>query len=186
MYSRFFQLTLIAFIFLFSSCWKRNLKETTDSATDPDELEVWDEVDMDPEIIQPSIWDITTRHGSFETFSQLAESAGLEETFNSDLRMTLLAPTDEAFNQLPEGTVALLLKEENQSLLIQLLLNHVIPEVFHSVDLMDGETASALSGNDLIISKDKEIKLGTATITAADISASNGVVHVVDQVIIGE
>jgi uncharacterized surface protein with fasciclin (FAS1) repeats len=184
---KFFQLILIAGIFLFSACWKRSLAESSiNSAPDLDDLEVWQEGEADPVEDQPSIWDITKRHGSFSTFSSLVEAAALEETFKSDRPMTVFAPTDEAFNQLPEGILSKLLEEDNKSLLIELLLNHVIPEVYLSIDLLDGESATTLSGYNLPISRDKEIKLGNATVTTADISASNGVVHVVDQVIIGE
>lgn len=184
---KFFQLILIAGIFLFSACWKRSLAESSiNSAPDLDDLEVWHEGEADPVEDQPSIWDITKRHGSFSTFSSLVEAAALEETFKSDSPMTVLAPTDEAFNRLPEGSLEQLLAPENKTLLVELLLNHVIPEVYLSIDLLDGETALTLSGYNLPISRDKDIKLSNATVTTADISASNGVVHVIDQVIIRE
>ncbi len=184
---KFFQLILIAGIFLFSACWKRNLGETTvNAASDGDYSEVWDDLEADLVIEQPSIWDITKRHGSFSIFSRLVEVVELEETFMSDHPMTVLAPTDEAFNQLPEGLVEQLLAPENKPLLVELLLNHVIPEVYLSIDLLDGESATTLSGYQLPISRDKEIKLSNATVTTADISASNGVVHVIDQVITGK
>ena len=185
--TKLFQLILIAGIVLFSSCWKRNLAETTvNSAPDQDDLAVWVDLDEDQPEDQPSIWDITKRHGSFSTFSRLIEAGGLEETFKSDLRMTLLAPTDEAFSRLSEDVLEQLLIPENKPLLVELLLNHVIPEVYLSVDLLDGETAVTLSGYRLPISRGKEIMLSNAKVTTADISASNGVVHVVDQVIVGD
>lgn len=96
--------------------------------------------------------------------------------------MTLLAPTNEAFDQLPEGALEKLLEEGNKILLVELLLNHVIPEVYLSRDFLDGVTAATLSKYSLPISRDKKIQLSNATVT----TASNGVVHVIDQVIIGE
>ena len=183
--SRFFQLAIFAGILSLSSCWKGSISnDNAGSSPEEDELSVWDEAGMDPLKKQPNIWDIAKRHGSFTTFSQLVEIAELEETFKSDQVKTVLAPTDEAFNQLPEGTIKQLLEKENEPVLVALLLDHVIPDMYLSVDLQDGEVASTLSGNNLIISRDNDIMLGNARVTTADISASNGVVHVVDQVII--
>jgi uncharacterized surface protein with fasciclin (FAS1) repeats len=119
-------------------------------------------------------------------FAQLVEIAELEETFKFDQDITVLAPTDEAFNQLPEGIIKQLVEKENAPLLVDLLLDHVIPDMYLSTDLLDGEKAPTLSGNHLIISRDADIRLGNATVTTADINASNGVVHVVDQVILTE
>ena len=114
------------------------------------------------------------------------EVAGLEETLKFEEHITVLAPTEEAFALLGEGSIVELLKEDNRSVLQELLLNHIIPEVYHAEDLLDGESRATLSGRRLSISRDTTIKLANATVTTADISASNGVVHVVDQVIIGE
>ena len=135
---------------------------------------------------QPSIWDITKRHNSFSTFALLMEVAGLEETLKADQGITVLAPTEDAFRQLGEGSLVELLKEDNRIILEELLLSHVIPEVYHSVDLKHGETRATLSGRRLTIRKDEAIRLSNATVTTPDIAASNGVVHVVDQVILEE
>lgn len=182
---RFFQLLAISVTLLFHSCGQRDLSEkTADTAPDMRELALWSEPDMDDAETPPSIWDITKRHNSFSTFSLLLEVAGLEETLKSEQQITVLAPTEEAFKTLGEGSLVELLKEDNRWILEELLLSHVIPDVHHSEDLLDGETRPTLSGHRLIISKDSELKLSNATVTTADISARNGVVHIVDQVIL--
>ena len=181
---RFFQITLILFVFWISSCDSRIVKEQKAGAASEVSLsDGWDNENNSP-YGEPSIWDITKRHGSFSTFSHLVEIAELEETLKSNHAITLLAPTDEAFNQLSQETIRHLLKKENLPVLKELLLNHVIQDMYLSMDLLDGETASTLSGNNLIISRGNEIKVGNAKVTTADINARNGVVHVVDQVII--
>jgi uncharacterized surface protein with fasciclin (FAS1) repeats len=114
------------------------------------------------------------------------EVAGLEETLKADQQITVLAPTEDAFRALGEGSLVELLKEDNRMVLKELLLSHIIPEVYHSVDLLDGESRATLSGRRLIIQRETDIKLSNATVTTADIAASNGVVHVVDQVILAE
>ncbi|GJM28910.1 MAG: hypothetical protein DHS20C17_15450 [Cyclobacteriaceae bacterium] len=185
-YTRLFQLLGLSFIFLFNSCWQKDLsKNTADDATEY-ELAVWSDTDEENIERQPNIWDITQRHNSFNTFSLLMEVAGLEETLKADQEITVLAPTEEAFSLLGEGSIVELLKEDNRIILEELLLSHIIPEVYHSVDLLDGETRTTLSGRRLTIQRNANIKLSNATVTTADIAASNGVVHVVDQVVLAK
>ena len=183
---RFFQLVLIAGVLFLSSCWNGRFAGNAETAPNNHDLDVWNEGEIIPASHQPNIWDIAKRHGSFTMFAQLVEIAELEETFKFDQDITVLAPTDEAFNQLPEGIIKQLVEKENAPLLVDLLLDHVIPDMYLSTDLLDGEKAPTLSGNHLIISRDADIRLGNATVTTADINASNGVVHVVDQVILTE
>ena len=180
---RFFQLVLLTGATLLNSCWNGGFSGNAGTPPDHEDIAGWDEQAM---VVsnQPNIWDIAKRHGSFTMFAQLVEIAELEETFKSDQSITVLAPTDDAFNQLPEGIIKQLLKKENEPILVDLLLDHVIPDMYLSADLLDGETAPTLSGNQLVISRDADIRLGNATVTTADINASNGVVHVVDQVIL--
>ncbi len=184
---RFFEILLFSGMFLLSSCGHRDLSEkTVDAAPDISELAVWNEPEIDPQEAQPSIWDITKRHNSFSTFSLLIEVAGLDETLESSRQITVLAPTEEAFRSLGEGSLIELLKEDNRWILEELLLSHVIPDVHLSDDLRDGETRPTLSGRRLVISRDAGLKLSNATVTTSDIAASNGIVHVVDQVILPE
>lgn len=182
---RFFQLLAISVTVLFHSCGQRDLSDNTaNSGTSMGELAVWNEPDTDDLEAPPSIWDITKRHNSFSTFSLLLEVAGLDETLKSEQQITVLAPTEEAFETLGEGSLVELLKEDNRWILEELLLSHVIPDVHHAEDLVDGETRPTLSGHRLTITKDPNLMLSNATVTTADISARNGVVHIVDQVIL--
>lgn len=150
-----------------------------------DQLQIVDDIEETlPDL--PTILDITQRHGSFSIFAQLVTAGEMEETLANSLSLTVLAPTDEAFSELPEGTLEKLLDPQNKEELQAILSNHVLPEVYRSVDLLDGEQAPTLSGYSLQISRDHDLKLSNATVTTADIDASNGVVHIVDQVIFAE
>ena len=184
---RLFQLLAISLTLLFNSCGPRDLSEkTADTAPSISELAIWSDTDTETDESEapPSIWDITKRHNSFSTFSLLMEVAGLDETLKSEQQITVLAPTEEAFKKLGEGSLVELLKEDNRWILEELLLSHVIPDVHHAEDLNDGETRPTLSGHRLLVKKDPELMLSNATVTTPDISARNGVVHIVDQVIL--
>lgn len=187
LFNKFFQVVVFAGIFSLAACTAPNSNEAP-SATAPelDDLEIVDELEEVLTEEQPNILEITNRHGSFTTFSKLVQAADMEETLKNSISLTVLAPTDEAFAQLPEGTLDNLLDPDNKEELVALLSNHVMPEVYRSVDLLDGEQAPTLSGYHLQISNDQDLKLSNATVTTADIDASNGVVHIVDQVIFAE
>lgn len=122
--------------------------------------------------------------GSFETLLTAAESAGLVETLTGEGPYTVFAPTDEAFEALPEGTVDELLMEENQDQLTSILTYHVVPGAVMSGDLEDGMEAETVEGSSVTISIDGEtVMVGDATVTQSDIEASNGVIHVIDSVL---
>ena len=182
---RFFKLGFILLTVFFNSCDQRDMSQSNQGAA-PNlaELAVWNQPESDYDEASPSIWDITKRHNSFSTFSLLLEAAGLEETLKSDQQITVLAPTEDAFRQLGEGSLIELLKEDNRWILEELLLNHVIPDVHPANELLHGETRPTLSGRRLVINRDSGLKLSNATVITADINARNGIVHVVDQVII--
>jgi uncharacterized surface protein with fasciclin (FAS1) repeats len=182
----FFLLSLIATFFIVG-CQAPNAKEEP-AATAPEfeDLEIVDEVEEALAEDEPNILDITSRHGSFTTFTKLIEAAEMDETLRNSVSVTLLAPTDEAFAKLPEGTLEKLLDPQHKEELVAILSNHVMPEVYRKQDLLDGEQAPTLSGYVLQISKDQDLKLSNAIVTTSDIDASNGVVHIVDQVIFAE
>ena len=124
--------------------------------------------------------------GSFETLLAAATAAGLADTLSTD-EYTVFAPTDEAFAALPEGTVDNLLLEENRQQLTDILLYHVVPGRVMSTDLTDGmEAATALEGRSVVINTTDGVTVGPATVVQADIEASNGVIHVIDAVLIPE
>lgn len=132
------------------------------------------------------IVDTAANAGSFSTLLAAAEAAGLVDTLKGDGPFTVFAPTDAAFAALPEGTVESLLMEENRAQLVEILTYHVVPGAVMSTDLSDGMMATTVQGGDLMIDLDNGVMVNNATVVAADIEASNGVIHVIDAVIIPE
>ena len=124
--------------------------------------------------------------GSFGTLLAAAEAAGLVETLKGEGPFTVFAPTDDAFAALPEGTVASLLLPENKDQLVSILTYHVVPGKVMSTDLVDDMEAPTVQGGTLTIDLDNGVMVEAATVTAADIEASNGVIHVIDMVILPE
>lgn len=130
------------------------------------------------------IVDTAAEAGSFTTLLAAAEAAGLVETLKGEGPFTVFAPTDEAFAALPAGTVETLLLPENKDQLAAILTYHVVPGKVMSTDLTDGMTATTVQGGDLTVDLSDGVKINAANVTSADIEASNGVIHVVDAVIV--
>lgn len=121
--------------------------------------------------------------GNFTTLATALEAAGLVETLSGEGPFTVFAPTDEAFAALPEGTVEGLL--EDTDALTGVLTYHVVPGEVMSGDLSDGMTAETVNGAEIEISiENGTVMVNGATVTTADIQASNGVIHVIDSVIL--
>ncbi|WP_375687423.1 fasciclin domain-containing protein [Pseudooceanicola sp. LIPI14-2-Ac024] len=129
------------------------------------------------------IVDTANEAGSFSTLLAAAEAAGLAETLKGEGPFTVFAPTDEAFAALPEGTVESLLEPENKDKLAAILSYHVLPGAVMSGDLSDGMMAATVEGEEVEISLGDQVKVDGATVTQADIEASNGVIHVIDSVL---
>lgn len=117
---------------------------------------------------------------NFNTLVAAVQAAGLEETLRGDGPFTVFAPTDEAFAALPEGTLASLLDPENIEQLQAILTYHVIAGEVMSTDLLSVASTATVNGQEATFG----LRVGGANVTAADISASNGVIHVIDQVLI--
>ena len=121
--------------------------------------------------------------GSFTTLVAAVEAAGLVETLSGEGPFTVFAPSDEAFAALPEGTVEGLL--EDPEALAAVLTYHVVPGAVMSGDLSDGMMATTVNGADITVGIDMGmVKINDATVTTADIETSNGVIHVIDSVIL--
>jgi uncharacterized surface protein with fasciclin (FAS1) repeats len=120
--------------------------------------------------------------GTFTTLLAAAEAAGLVETLTGEGPLTVFAPTDEAFEALPQATVDSLLLEENREQLVDILTYHVVAGSVMSGDLVEGEV-TAVNGDALTIDLGNGVMINDATVTAADIQASNGVIHVIDTVL---
>lgn len=121
--------------------------------------------------------------GNFSTLLAAAEAAGLVETLKGEGPYTVFAPTDEAFAALPEGTVESLLQPENQDQLTSILTYHVVPGEVMSSDLTDGMTPTTVQGGSVTIDTDGGVMVNSANVVTADIQASNGVIHVIDEVL---
>lgn len=132
-----------------------------------------------------TIVDVAAANGSFKTLTAAIEAAGLTETLSGEGPFTVFAPTDAAFAALPPGTVENLLKPENKEQLVQLLTYHVVPQSLPASGLQSGEVTT-VAGAPLNVSVDaaaQTVKVNEASVTQADVQASNGVIHVVDQVL---
>jgi len=132
------------------------------------------------------IVDTAAAAGSFSTLLAAATAAGLVDTLKSEGPFTVFAPTDEAFAALPEGTVDTLLMEENKDQLTAILLYHVVPGKVMSGDLTNGMTAATAQGGEVTIMTEGGVTVNGANVVTADVEASNGVIHVIDAVIIPE
>lgn len=130
------------------------------------------------------IVDTAISAGSFKTLATALKAAGLVDTLKGTGPFTVFAPTDDAFAKLPAGTVEGLLKPENKKQLVSILTYHVIPGQVMSKDLA-GKTmmAKTVEGGQLSIDATKGVKVDGANVTKADIVASNGVIHVIDSVL---
>ncbi len=122
---------------------------------------------------------------SLSTLVAAVQAGGLVETLQGDGPFTVFAPTNEAFAKLPEGVVENLLKPENKDALVAVLTYHVVPGKVKSTDLSDGMTAKTVEGSKITVDINYgKVMIDNANVTAANIMASNGVVHVIDTVIL--
>ena len=138
--------------------------------------------------MKPDIVDTAAAAGSFSTLLAAAEAAGLVGALKGDGPLTVFAPTDAAFAALPAGTVETLLLPENKETLAGILKLHVIAGKVKSTDLAGTVTTATTLNGDLSVDGTNGVVVtapgSTATVTAADISTSNGVIHVIDTVLL--
>ena len=128
---------------------------------------------------------VATKAGKFNTLLAAAKAAGLVETLSGDKALTVFAPTDDAFAKLPKDTVATLLKPENKDKLKAILLFHVVEGRVYSEDALAAKSAATLQGSKVEITvKDGAAYVNGAKILATDVDASNGVIHIIDSVIL--
>jgi uncharacterized surface protein with fasciclin (FAS1) repeats len=131
------------------------------------------------------IVDIAASAGSFKTLVAAVQAAGLVEALKGQGPLTVFAPTDEAFGKLPAGTVENLLKPENKDKLIAVLTYHVVPGRVTAGEVVNLDSAKTINGRSLKISaQEGKVMVDGAQVTATDIMASNGVIHVIDAVVL--
>ena len=131
------------------------------------------------------IVDTAVSAGSFKTLATAVTKAGLVETLKGKGPFTVFAPTDDAFAKLPEGTVAELIKPENKAKLTAILTYHVVPGKVMAADVVKLSEATTVQGSSVDIKVDGgKVYVDGAQVIKADIECSNGVIHVIDSVIL--
>ncbi len=130
-----------------------------------------------------SIAEIAASNPAFSTLVAALKKADLVDVLNGSTNFTVFAPTNEAFAALPEGTVEALLKPENKDQLVQILTYHVVPGQVLSTSLQSGQVPT-VAGPSVDVSVGNSVAVNNAQVIQADIKASNGVIHVIDQVLL--
>lgn len=128
------------------------------------------------------IVDTAVAAGSFKTLAAALKAAGLVETLKGDGPFTVFAPTDEAFAKLPPGTVEALLKDKDK--LTAILTYHVVSGKVKSGDVVKLKSAKTLNGKSVMVDAASGVKINDAKVVKADIDCSNGVIHVIDTVLL--
>ena len=160
---------------LLGACSKDATPETTTAAKEAPTQQVG----------EPNIVTVAATAGDFNTLVAAIKAAGLVETLQGDGPFTVFAPTDEAFAKLPAGTVDSLLLPENKAQLAAILTYHVVPGRVLAADVVKLSSADTVEGQPLSISVDDTgVHVNDANVTATDVMASNGVIHVIDSVLI--
>ncbi len=130
------------------------------------------------------IVDTAVEAGSFKTLVAAVKAAGLVETLKGKGPFTVFAPTDEAFEKLPSGTVETLLKPENKDKLVAILTYHVVAGDVKAADVVKIKSAKTVQGQTVAIDAADGVKINDANVVKADIDCGNGVIHVIDAVLI--
>ena len=132
---------------------------------------------------QFDIVDTALSAGNFSTLAAALGAAGLIEALKSDGPFTVFAPTDDAFAKIPPQTLGELLQPENKEKLTAILTYHVVPGKVTSHDVANLNSATTLQGQALTISKQDGVKIDDANVITPDVEATNGVIHVIDTVL---
>jgi uncharacterized surface protein with fasciclin (FAS1) repeats len=130
-----------------------------------------------------TIVDIAASDENFSTLVAAVDAAGLVETLSGEGPFTVFAPTNDAFDALPEGVLDALLLPENEAVLTSILTYHVVAGEVTSDQITDGDVAT-VEGQNVTLSTEGGVTVNDATVTTADIDASNGVIHVIDAVLL--
>lgn len=136
---------------------------------------------------QSDIVDTAVKAGSFTTLVAAVKAADLETTLRGPGPFTVFAPTDAAFEKLPSGTVDTLLKPENHAMLVDVLTYHVVAGKVGSSDVAKASSLTTVEGKPLSVTvSGADVRINDAKVTTADVAAKNGVIHVIDSVLLPE
>jgi len=130
-----------------------------------------------------TVVDVAAANPDFTTLVAAVKAAGLVDTLNGDGPFTVFAPTNEAFEALPAGLVDKLLKPENKDVLTKILTYHVLSSKVMAADVKDGKVAT-VQGGEITLDTMGGVKVNEAKVVSADVAASNGVIHVIDKVLV--
>jgi len=134
-----------------------------------------------------NIVELAAETPALSTLVKAVQAADLVEVLQSEGPFTVFAPTNEAFEALPEGALENLLKPENKDQLVKVLTYHVVPSAVLSTGLSDGMSVATVEGGNITVDiSDNGVQINDANVVSADIQATNGVVHVIDKVILPE
>jgi uncharacterized surface protein with fasciclin (FAS1) repeats len=131
-----------------------------------------------------TIVEVASGAGSFNTLVAAVKAAGLVETLSGEGPFTVFAPTDEAFAKLPAGTVEDLLKPENKEKLVAVLTYHVVPGKVMAADVKTSNPKTVNGKEVAIVAENGKVTVGGSNVVQTDVKASNGVIHVIDTVIL--
>ena len=178
-----FLLLFVLAAFTFACSSGENTENTTGEETQNEEPQAQQE-EPAPEPQTPNIVELAMSNDNLSTLVAAVKAGELVETLSGEGPFTVFAPTNDAFAALPEGTLDNLLKPENKSQLVNILTYHVVPGKVMSTDLYDDMIATTVQGGELTVSVGDAVMVNDATVVQADVDASNGVVHVIDKVIL--
>jgi transforming growth factor-beta-induced protein len=175
-----FGAVLVILVFALAGCQQEQPSTVTEPASAPGAAETPGAAEAGTDIV-----DTAVAAGSFGTLVKAVQAAGLAETLKGEGPFTVFAPTDEAFAKLPPGTLEDLLKPENKEKLTAILTYHVVPGKVMAADVVGRESAATVNGADLSIKVTEDtVMVDSAKVVQTDIECSNGVIHVIDAVLL--
>jgi uncharacterized surface protein with fasciclin (FAS1) repeats len=131
--------------------------------------------------MMPTIVDVAVQAGSFKTLVQAVQAAGLVETLSGAGPFTVFAPTDDAFAQIPQETLQAVLADKEK--LTAILTYHVVPGKLMAADVVNSTQLQTVQGQSITVSTEGGVRVDDANVIQTDIEADNGVIHVIDRVI---
>ena len=173
----------IAAALTLSACSSSSDEATTESSAAVEESAIEEADDMVGEATVGTIVDVASANPDFSTLVAAIGAAGLGETLSGEGPFTVFAPTNEAFAALPAGVLDALLLPENKDALTKILTYHVVPGAVMAADITDGDVAT-VEGQNVTLSTADGVTVNGAAVVTADIVTDNGVIHVVDAVLV--
>ncbi len=166
-----------------SACSSSSEEATTESSAAVEESAIEEADEMVGEASVGTIVDVASSNPDFSTLVAAVSAAGLVETLSGEGPFTVFAPTNAAFAALPAGVLDALLLPENKDALVKILTYHVVPGTVLAADIADGDVAT-VEGQNVTLSTANGVTVNGANVVTADVLASNGVIHVIDAVLV--